>query len=555
MFQIKTLKSYWPLVIILLVTALMLRTFVYPGVPATHDNNNHLARMANFYKALKDGHFPPRWAPNLNYQFGYPVFNYNYYLPYVPALPFFVLGFSLETSLKCSYFIFLLAGGIGLYFFLKEHLSKEAALAGAILYLTAPPQLLQIFVRGNIGEAAGWAMLPIGLLSIHKLIIAKKFNLLWWLASSFSVLLLLLSHNVVFLLGLPVLLAYGLMIGLSKKIQLIPFISALLLGLGFGAYFLIPAILETKFITLPQVALSKQFLGHFPNLSQLLYSPWGYGYSEVGSADTMSFQLGPIHLLLLIIGLGLLIFKFQKIKFNKLNLIIIFFIGIFLISVFLMLPVSSFFWKTFPFLQQIQFPWRLLVLTTLSLSILGGFIAEKLPKVFVYVVLGMVIVYGFFLAKPQSYLHQDDFMYIMFPFTSSVNHENMPLGFNMDKNAEYKTQLTDTKSKASFNVKKWKTQAHEYQIDSSENTTVIEHTAYFPGWEVWIDGQPVSIVSNNSEYPGMITYQVNKGTHQVKTVLTEHTSARKIGDIISLTSLVILIGVSGWILGRKIKES
>ncbi|HBU21690.1 TPA: hypothetical protein DEB02_01965, partial [Candidatus Beckwithbacteria bacterium] len=78
--------KYWPALVILGVSLILLRSFFRPGFPETHDGQLYLARMANFHLAAIDWHFPVRWAPNLNYKFGYPVFLFNYYVPYILAL-------------------------------------------------------------------------------------------------------------------------------------------------------------------------------------------------------------------------------------------------------------------------------------------------------------------------------------------------------------------------------------------------------------------------------------------------------------------------------------
>ncbi len=50
-----------------IILALTLVVFILPmfhsGFPFTHDGENHLARIANYAVALKQGQFPPRWAP------------------------------------------------------------------------------------------------------------------------------------------------------------------------------------------------------------------------------------------------------------------------------------------------------------------------------------------------------------------------------------------------------------------------------------------------------------------------------------------------------------
>ena len=37
------------------------------GLPITHDGQDHVARIANFYQNLSEGNLIPRWAGNLNW--------------------------------------------------------------------------------------------------------------------------------------------------------------------------------------------------------------------------------------------------------------------------------------------------------------------------------------------------------------------------------------------------------------------------------------------------------------------------------------------------------
>ena len=46
---------------------------LHSGLPITHDGQDHVARIANFYENLSDGNIIPRWAPNLNCGYGHPI--------------------------------------------------------------------------------------------------------------------------------------------------------------------------------------------------------------------------------------------------------------------------------------------------------------------------------------------------------------------------------------------------------------------------------------------------------------------------------------------------
>ena len=76
------------LVVLVFACVCFLRQLWLPGFPYTHDGENHLARIANYAVALRQGQFPPRWAPSFWAGYGYPVFNFNYPLLNIAAVPF-----------------------------------------------------------------------------------------------------------------------------------------------------------------------------------------------------------------------------------------------------------------------------------------------------------------------------------------------------------------------------------------------------------------------------------------------------------------------------------
>ncbi len=560
----KKLLSIVPFGTILIVCVVLLRSFVMPGIPQTHDGNIHLDRLANFYLAIHDHSFPPRWAPNLNFQYGYPVFNFMYYLPYIPGALFFMLGFSLETAFKLVTFFGLLSGGAFFYLWLKNHVSRLSALVGAVLFITAPPQLLQIFVRGNIGETVGYAVVVLCLYAAYSLITALKRHknlAFWWCVTTVSVFLLLLSHNVAFLLGVPLVLGYALTYGLQCSVfksikQIFVVLSAVIVGIGLGGYYLLPAALEAQYTIMASINQTKDFLLHFPTLWQLFFSPWGYGYSVPGSSDGMSFQLGVIPLGVMLVLVGWLLYltiqrlngkhhQLKKIVFESVKQSLGWYFGFILVlSLFLMLEVSSFVWSLVPWLQQIQFPWRLLVPTTLALCIVVAFLLDVLKKKYISLtVLFVSFVLALPLAKPHDMFHNEDIFYFESPFTASVSNENLPIWFDTFRNTvepKFNGNVAGVDEPIQFTQKLWKTQLHTYTITATNSATVVERVAYFPGWKTYVDGKEVKITYDHPDYPGVNIFSVSEGSHDVVTQLTEDTPARRWGNTFSVGALVIL---------------
>jgi len=283
--------------LLLFVSLVNLRAFFKPGIFQGHDSENHLARIANYYIAIKDGHIPPRWAKNLNHKFGYPVFNFNYPLANILSYPLIVLGFNIEASLKIILFSFYFASGLFFYLWIRNHFSNFASFLAGLLYMLAPYQFLDIYVRGVVGENLTLALFPAVLLFLNRCF--KKKSKITFLGLVLTTSMFSLSHNLMVMVFSPLLLLYLLFLlkggkrydGGNVKTALFAF------GLGYllTSFFWIPALLEKQFVTLKAFDPAKFYKDHFIYLSQLFEPGWRFGFSVPGPEDTMSFQLGLFH--------------------------------------------------------------------------------------------------------------------------------------------------------------------------------------------------------------------------------------------------------------------
>ena len=537
-----TLLKHWPILVILLASLFLLRWFFKPGFPETHDGQLYLARFANFYLAFRDKHFPVRWAPNLEYKFGYPVFNFNYYTPFIIGLIATILGADFESGLKFVIFVSFFIGGLFWYLLFKKRLSKSAGLASALVYLTAPYQMLDILVRCSIGEIVSLGLLPMMLWLIDRLV--KKANRLNFLLTTLGLAFFSITHNIIFFFSTPVLFVFALFnYKTAKKFslkKLAPFLISFLLAVGLTQFFWTPAMLEKKYTNIDQLdQMNSEYLDHFPTFKQLIYSPWGNGYSYKGPDDQMSFQIGPVHWLISILAISFIMFDYLKLK--KLNYLKLFYILLFTLSVFFLSSASIPIWKALPLVNYVQFPWRLLTFATLASAGLAGYLTKRLPKLsFSLVILSLI--YITYLVKPAGWFDHDDHFYFEFPFNTSIMSANTPIWFNENHNIFLNIgNMNDLQGVSSFREVSWKTQKHVYEINAPKDTEVLERTMYFPGWEVEVDGAKVDIDYQKPDYPGLITFKVPAGKHTIVTRFTENTPARILGNSLSLVSLAVFL--------------
>src|SRR3989344_1211945 len=112
------MSSFKHYLVILAISLLpFLIIFATPDLPHTHDGGVHLPRIAAYVKALSDGHIPVRWAGDLNYGYGLPLFNFIYQTPYFLASLFVFLGMGLVASFKAILVVSFLLSGIFMYAF------------------------------------------------------------------------------------------------------------------------------------------------------------------------------------------------------------------------------------------------------------------------------------------------------------------------------------------------------------------------------------------------------------------------------------------------------
>src|SRR3989338_9361932 len=109
------------IIILVVVLSLLpfLGVFLTSSVPHTHDGVVHFARMWAYYKALIDGQLPVRWAGDLNYGYGLPLFNFIYQLPYLLSSLFIYIGFGLVSTFKIVLVLSYVLSGIGMFLFGK----------------------------------------------------------------------------------------------------------------------------------------------------------------------------------------------------------------------------------------------------------------------------------------------------------------------------------------------------------------------------------------------------------------------------------------------------
>lgn len=528
------MKFKIPLLIILISFIPLLDLF-YPGLPITHDGQDHVARVANFYQNLSDGAIVPRWAPNLNWGYGHPILMFLYPFPSYLASAFHFLGFNFVDSLKILFGLSFVLSALAMYLWLKQFLPQGAAYFGSLLYIFAPYRFVDLYVRGAIGEHVAFVFPPLILYTIYKL--SKTKNSQYIIIGALSWAGLILSHNALSIMFLPFFLFYGIIQIMKSKTRIklsLNLSISLTFGFALSAFFWVPAFFEGKY-TLREIVTSGGYIKNFSNFTNLLYSHWNYGLS-----GEFSLQIGILQLILIPISIYYLIkLKHKKEFFNILVLALIFFI----ISAFLVTDKSQIIWHTITLFQKFQFPWRFLSLTIFSAAIIGGIAVANFPKKNQFYILLALTLILLFLNK--DYWHAKGFILKEENFYTSVYKSTTDTGESapiwsvrfMEKEPTKNAELIGGLAEID-NIYRNSTN-HSYKIIVHKKAQIRENTLYFPGWKVYANNKSLPIEYQDPNSRGLITFFLDPGEHLVKIVF-EETRLRLISDYISLAALIII---------------
>lgn len=535
--------KYSGLIVVIILGLLPLMSLLSPGIPLTHDGKDHVARIANFYQSLQDGIFVPRWAGNLNWGYGHPVMMFLYPLSSYIASLFHFIGFSLSDSVKLVFVTGFVASGIAMYYWAREQFDEYTGMAAGILYMYAPYRFVDLYVRGAIGEHVAFVFPPLILFFLLKFYKEKHIDksYLYFSLFSVSISLLILSHNAISIMYMPVILGYIAFLSYSKKNvkNAVYSLLGIVAGFGLSSFFLLPAFLEGKY-TLRDIVTGDEYKTRFVDPIRFIYSKWSFGI-------TGQFSVGLGYLFLAgLVASPLVVYKFLKSKKRDNLIIYCTALLFFLLSLFLMTTYSQFIYEIATILKKFQFPWRFLSLTVFASSVITAMsllIIKKLAIKKAILVIGVILLLVFSkesFVTAGNYVRPDTFYEGIYEGTTDTGEsspiwsirfmEQRPLGYSqvIEGDAVIKNiNRTSTKHSYEINVK-------------SPNVRIRENTIYFPGWNVYNGNNSLAVEYQDPSNRGLITYNLPKGIHDVE-VKFEDTKVRSLSNLITITTFLLII--------------
>jgi hypothetical protein len=387
-----------------------------------------------------------------------------------------------------------------MYFFARKLNGERAGLISGVLYQITSYHIFDLFSRGVVPELFAFIWFPLILLFIREIFSERKFSSIAFVSLAYAG--LILTHLVSAFMFTFVMVGYGLYLSfIEKKKGILRMLCAMALGIGLSSIYLIPVIFERRFTHIELIKIYNyrdNFLFLYKNLLSREFYPTVHGIA--------------------IVEMAFLIFSFLLIKRKLIKVDNIFFVLLLFVSLFLTTPVSSLIWGYMPEFSNLQFPWRWLIFSGFSVSIIAGnLIGNFKGKVqksagilfipLLIISLAMILQISFFKKGEldQWRLHPGLFA----PF------EYRPVWLNDPKAmlpAAEKIKIV--KGEGAVDIIDWKSNQRVLSTKGNTPLTLKFSTFYYPGWEAEIDGLKSHILIEKDS--GAMLVNIPAGLHVIE---------------------------------------
>lgn len=528
--------------LLLIITILPLISILRPGSYESGDLSYHVKFAIPFFDNITQGNLLPRWMPNHCSGYGCPAYIFIFLLSHYLISGFHFLGFSFIDSAKIVMAGSFILSGLGMFLWMKEELGEKPAFVAAVFYLFAPYHLIDLHFRVSIAELVSMAILPFLFLTTKRLVEIKSLS--YFIYTSILFALLIISHQVTSLASFPFLLVYGFAVWLRNRkrninILLITALSYIC-GLLLTAFYWFPIFAESKY-TLFSIINEMEF----HPLRDYFFSPNKLGFLFQGHKGELYTSIGYTQWFVVFAGLYILLKK--KVK-GKEKILLAGSLVIFTVLFLMMQSFTKPIWDVVPVIKNFQFPWRLLIEAIIAIAVIAAIVVKTYTNKRFFIILCFVTIAYTILnwanrgAVPQitDVVLRNQVVWpnnaidvltpiwvdVKKPWVSKISKKHIEILSGRAEIVEVSRSITK----------------HEYIISANSKTYIKENTFYFPGWKLLINNKEAKINYKDKNFPGVITFDLNRGLYKVELLFTD-TIDRKIGKWISIVTVVIIAGV------------
>ena len=337
-------------VIILIVASIVVAPLFSMDLTQNNEAKIHMTRILSIDSVIKDGIFPPIIDYSQMNGFGYAL--NLFYGPITTYIPIILYNIFETSGLAFKIFTFLavLISGFTMYKFIYTVTKRKSmATIGAIIYISAPYKLSNLYFRNAVGEYTAFIFIPLVFEGLYNIIdnnIRKSYLL------SVGIIGLILSHTISTVYTAIFAFLY-LLLNIEKLKNLKiwkSIIINILIALLVCMFFIVPLF---EYMSLGEYSIYDKSIMH-TSCEEVFTTTLGLRdlfASEFGNQE-IRFSIGIMIFVLTFLG----IFTYKKIKTKYKN---IYFCFGFIAFIALIMSSKLFPWFIMPsFMGVIQFAWR-----------------------------------------------------------------------------------------------------------------------------------------------------------------------------------------------------
>ena len=559
-------SKYIGYIIIFILSSIIIAPIFTMDLTQNNEAKLHMARILSIDSVLKDDFFPPIIDYSYMNGFGYALnLFYGPLTTYIPIILLNILGTSGLAFKVFTYFTLILSGVTMYKFIYSVTKRKSIATIGAIIYISAPYKLSNIYSRNAVGEYTAFIFIPLVFEGLYNIINNKKNNYILCI----GIIGLILSHTISTIYTAIFAILY-LLLNIDKlkslKIWKSFFINSLI-AIAVCMFYIVP-LLEHMHIGGYSI-YDKSIMHTDPK--EVFTTGLGFSdlfASEFGNQD-IRFSIGIMTLILALLG----IFTYKKIKKEYKNIYLSF---LFIAIITIIMSSKLFPWFIMPsFMGVIQFAWRNLGFFSFFISLVCAInavtFAEKVVNkewikdtllfaviisICVFCSLGVMRDWKFGdLNNEKTFdknLTENERIY---PY--SINREYLPIKAldNIDYMIKRENKSYVIEGRANIiGEEKNKLQDELYVENVTEGTVIELPYIYYLGYEINViydldKENDNTEISNNEITKQLDTFESNNGFLSIRldscdsakiTVEYKGTTLEKVGYIISAVGIIVL---------------
>lgn len=343
-----------------------------------YDSAFHLDRLLNMLNALRSGQFPARLGAYSQNRFGAvtSVFYPELFL-YIPAA-MMLANASLNFSVHVFLILITLATALIMRFCAGRLLkSDNAGVLSSILYTLCAYRLMDVYTRFSLGEVLAMVFLPLFVLGLYEVVLGDRRR---WKLLALSGMAIYQSHLITAVIcGLAAVAVCAVFIvRIVREGRLGAILLAALSALGLCLYALIPMFTNSQ-SGVSTSMMPRWTTAHLLAPAQLLLSTGSYGGTlSDGTLNSDSLVIGLPLLLGAAAALAAAVTREKRGREDWFALLMVAVgTGAALMTTTLC-PWRRLELMTGGLISYIQFPWRLLMVTSLCFALAGGYGLSRL---------------------------------------------------------------------------------------------------------------------------------------------------------------------------------